>query len=106
MAAADLIMLRDEQIDTTQPLTVFHPEQTWKKTTFENYSIKELMVDIFKDGKLVYKLPTLKEIGDYEQKSISEFFPEYRRVINTQDFKVDLSEKLWTLKNKMLGGRH
>ena len=106
MAAADLIMLRDEQIDTTQPLTVFHPEQTWKKTTFDNYSIKELMVDIFKDGKLVYKLPTLKEIGDYEQKSISEFFPEYRRVINTQDFKVDLSEKLWTLKNKMLGGRH
>ena len=106
MAAADLIMLRDEEIDTSKPLTVFHPTQTWKKTTFENYSIKELMVDIFVDGKLVYKLPTLKEIGEYEQKSISEFFPEYRRVINTQDFKVDLSEKLWTLKNQMLGGRH
>ena len=106
MAAADLIMLREEEIDTSKPLTVFHPTQTWKKTTFENYSIKELMVDIFVDGKLVYKLPTLKEIGEYEQKSISEFFPEYRRVINTQDFKVDLSEKLWTLKNQMLGGRH
>ena len=106
MAAADLIMLRDEEIDTSKPLTVFHPTQTWKKTTFENYSIKELMVDIFVDGKLVYKLPTLQEIGEYQQKSISEFFPEYRRVINTQDFKVDLSEKLWTLKNQMLGSRH
>ena len=106
MAAADLIMLREEEIDTSKPLTVFHPTQTWKKTTFENYSIKELMVDIFVDGKLVYKLPTLQEIGEYQQKSISEFFPEYRRVINTQDFKVDLSEKLWTLKNQMLGSKH
>lgn len=106
MAAADLIMLREEEIDTSKPLTVFHPTQTWKKTTFENYTIKELMVDIFVDGKLVYKLPTLQEIGEYQQKSISEFFPEYRRVINTQDFKVDLSEKLWTLKNQMLGSRH
>ena len=68
--------------------------------------IKELMVDIFVDGKLVYKLPTLQEIGEYQQKSISEFFPEYRRVINTQDFKVDLTEKLWTLKNQMLGSKH
>ena len=106
MAAADLIMLREEEIDTSKPLTVFHPTQTWKKTTFENYTIKELMVDIFVDGKLVYKLPTLQEIGEYQQKSISEFFPEYRRVINTQDFKVDLSEKLWTLKNQMLGSKH
>ncbi|MBO4694681.1 MAG: nicotinate phosphoribosyltransferase [Clostridia bacterium] len=105
MAAADLICLADEEINTSEPLTVFHPEQTWKKTTFENYTVRELMVPIFKDGELVYKLPTLQEIGEYEQKCISEFFPEYRRVINTQDFKVDLSEKLWILKNKMLGGR-
>ena len=105
MAAADLICLEDETINTNEPLTIFHPEQTWKKVTYENYTVRELMVPIFKDGELVYKLPTLQEIGEYEQKCISEFFPEYRRVINTQDFKVDLSEKLWILKNKMLGSK-
>ena len=60
------------------------------------------MVDVFKDGKLVYKLPTLEEIGEYHDKSKAEFFPEYKRVVNTQYYKVDLSRKLWELKNRLL----
>ena len=64
MAQADLICLEDETFDTSKPLTVFHPEQTWKKTTFTDYQLKELMVQIFKDGKLVYDMPSLKEICD------------------------------------------
>lgn len=106
MAAADLICLHDEVIDTSKPLTVFHPEQTWKKTTFTEYTVKELLVDVIKDGKVVYKLPTLEEIAKYEDSSVAEFFPEYRRVINTQDFKVDLSDGLWKLKNKLLDASH
>lgn len=106
MAAADLICLEDEQFDTSKPLTVFHPEQTWKKTTFENYELRDLMVPIFKDGKQIYNCPSLKEIGVYADKSKGEFFPEYRRVINTQDYKVDLSENLWNLKNTLLGAKH
>ncbi len=102
MAKADLICLEDEEIDTTKPLTIFHPMQTYKKLTLENYTVKELMVPIFKDGKLVYNMPTLKEIGEAEDKSIGEFFPEYRRVVNTQDYKVDLSQKLWDLKQSLL----
>jgi len=107
MAQADLICLEDEKIDTSSPLTVFHPEHTYKKTTFENFEIKELMVPIFENGKLVYDMPTLKEIAAHEDGSISEFFPEYRRVVNTQDYKVDLSDKLWNLKQELLaaGGR-
>ncbi|MCQ2602888.1 MAG: nicotinate phosphoribosyltransferase, partial [Clostridia bacterium] len=101
MAAADLISLREEEFDNSKPLTIFHPEQTWKKSTFTKYEVKELMVDIFKDGKLVYDLPTLEEIGVYADKSKGEFFPEYRRVVNTQDYKVDLSEGLWQLKNHL-----
>ena len=106
MAMADLICLADDTFDTSVPLTIFHPEQTYKKTTFENYEVKELMVDIFKDGKLVYERPSLVEIGKYCDKSKAEFFPEYRRVVNTQEYKVDLSENMWNLKQKLLGGRH
>ncbi|MBR2919135.1 MAG: nicotinate phosphoribosyltransferase, partial [Clostridia bacterium] len=69
MAAADLICLHDDEFDTSKPLTVYHPEQTWKKTTFDKYELKELMVDVFKDGKLVYDMPSLKEIGEYCDKS-------------------------------------
>lgn len=106
MAQADLICLEDETFDTSKPLTIFHPEQTWKKTTFTDYELKELMVQIFKDGKLVYDMPTLKEICDREDKSIASFFPEYRRVVNTQEYKVDLSQKLWDLKHKLLNSEH
>ena len=102
MAQADLICLEDEVFDTTKPLTVFHPEQTWKKTTFEGYEIVELMKPIFKDGKLVYNRPSLKEIAAHEDESTAQFFPEYKRVINTQEYKVDLSYKLWKLKNDLL----
>lgn len=106
MAQADLICLEDETFDTSKPLTIFHPEQTWKKTTFTDYELKELMVPIFKDGKLVYDMPTLKEICDREDKTIASFFPEYRRVVNTQEYKVDLSQKLWDLKHKLLNSEH
>lgn len=106
MAQADLICLEDETFDASKPLTIFHPEQTWKKTTFTDYELKELMVQIFKDGKLVYDMPSLKEICDREDKSIASFFPEYRRVVNTQEYKVDLSQKLWDLKHKLLNSEH
>lgn len=106
MAQADLICLEDETFDTSKPLTIFHPEQTWKKTTFTDYEVKELIVPIFKDGKLVYDMPTLKEICDREDKSVASFFPEYRRVVNTQEYKVDLSQKLWDLKHKLLNSEH
>ncbi len=106
MAQADLICLKDETFDTSKPLTVFHPEQTWKKTTFTDYQLKELMVQIFKDGKLVYDMPSLKEICDREDESIASFFPEYRRVVNTQEYKVDLSQKLWDLKRELLNSAH
>lgn len=102
MAAADLICLEDDVFDESKPLTIFHPEQIWKKTTFEKYHIEELMVDVFKGGKLVYKLPSLAEIGKRLDKQVSSFYPEYLRVVNTQEYKVDLSQRLYDLKHKLL----
>lgn len=106
MAQADLICLEDETFDTSKPLTIFHPEQTWKKTTYTDYQVKELMVPVFKDGKLVYDKPSLKEICNEEDRNVAEFFPEYRRVINTQEYKVDLSQRLWELKTELLNKSH
>ncbi len=102
MAQADLICLEDEVIDTSKPLTIFHPELTYKKTSYTDFEVKELMQPIFKNGKLVYEIPTLKDIAKTEDESVKEFFPEYRRVVNTQTYKVDLSEKLWNLKQTLL----
>lgn len=101
-ALADLICLKEEEIDASWPLTIYHPEQTWKKTVLTDFTAKDLMVQIFKDGKQVYSFPSLKEIGEYALESMAEFYPEYKRTVNPQEYKVDLSDRLFDLKKQMI----
>ncbi len=101
-ALADVIMLEDEVVDTDKPLTIFHPIYTWKKKTFTNYSIKELLVPIFVDGQLVYKRRSTEEIREYAKTELTTLWPEYKRLNRPQLYKVDLSERLWRLKDTMV----
>ncbi len=101
-AEADLIMLKDEVIDETKPLTIVHPIETWKKFTFENYKIRELTCEIVKNGKLVYNMPKLKEIKEYAKSEMQSFWDEYLRIDRPHIYKVDLSLKLLELKTNML----
>ncbi len=102
-AEADCIFLRDEEeVDTTKPLTLTHPTERWKKIKFENYELKKLHVDVIKGGKLVYKLPTLKEIKEYTERELESFWDEYKRLDRPHLYKVDLSDKLYDLKSGML----
>lgn len=101
-AQADLIALKDEYIDESKQLTITHPEERWKQQSFENYKIKELSEQIYKDGKLVYKKPTLHKIAKYADMCCEEFDAEYKRVVNTHTYKVDLTDTAWALKNNLL----
>lgn len=101
-AKADLITLRDEKINENKPLTIFHPLYTWKKTTLENFYVKELLIPIFKKGELIYKKPNIEEIKDFHIKEMSTLWEEYTRLDQPQIYKVDLSEKLWNLKNELI----
>lgn len=102
-AEADCIVLRDEgAIDTTKPLVLTHPTERWKTITFENYEVRELHKQIIKDGKLVYKFPTLKEIKAYAESELDSFWDEYKRLDKPHLYKVDLSDKLYELKTKMI----
>ncbi len=102
MAAADLIALRGESIDTTKPLTIFHPIETWKKTTFENYSVRELQVPIFERGKQVYNVPALKDTIEFAKKSKGQFSEEHKRLINPHSYKIDLSDALYDLRKELM----
>lgn len=104
-AAADLIVLKGEEFDTTKPLTIFHPTETWKTTTFSSYSMKDLMVTVFKDGELVYDMPSFKEICAHARASLDEFYDEYKRIRNPHIYKVDLSDELYNLKKSILSKR-
>jgi nicotinate phosphoribosyltransferase len=101
-ASADLLCVWDEEIDGTKPLEIFDPIQTWKKKEFTNYTLRELLVPIFKDGKCVYKSPSIDRIRSYCLAEVETLWDEVKRFENPHTYYVDLSEKLWSIKQSLL----
>ncbi|MDK2564745.1 nicotinate phosphoribosyltransferase [Romboutsia sedimentorum] len=104
-AEADLIMLHNEVIDESKPLTVFHPIYNWKAKTFINYKIKELHKPLFINGECKHEHKSVMEIRDYVKDELNTLWEGYRRLSNPQTYKVDLSDDLWNLKNEMIDSK-
>lgn len=104
-AEADLVCIFDEEIDISKPLEIFDPEYTWKRRTMSDYTANLLSVQIFKNGKLIYDLPTLDEIRERCKASLDSLWEEVLRFENPHNYYVDLSEKLWNIKNDMINNR-
>lgn len=102
MAIADLIALRDEKFDTTKPLTIYHPDQTYKKMTITDYSMRELLVPIFIDGRQVYTCPDMEQIRSYAKKEMDSLWEEDKRLLNPNIYKVDLSDELYDMKKRLI----
>ena len=102
MAVADLIALEDETLP--HPLVLTHERDRWKKLTLKDYEARELLRPIFSAGKLVYRPPALDEIVAYSEKELSHFWGEYKRLLNPHIYKVNISDKLYEMKQKFLNG--
>ena len=101
-AEADYIALRDEEIDDNEPLVIFDPLFTWKMKKMKNYKAREMQVPIFKDGDLVYNEPSLDEIASYRKEEVESLWDEVKRYDTPHNYYVDLSQKLWNLKQKLI----
>ncbi len=101
-AIADLMTLAHETIDEEKPLRIFDPVQTWKSMVLTDFSARELLVPVFIDGKQVYQLPDIHEIQEYAKKELATMWEEYKRLLNPHVYKVDLSDELYDLKQKLL----
>ena len=101
-AIADLITLDDEPQPTGEDMEIFDPQNIWKHKTVTNYYAKNLRVPIFEKGKLVYDRPSIEEIRAYCLKQVDSLWEEICRVENPQTYYVDLSEKLWDMKQELL----
>ena len=102
MAEADYITLYDEVVDDTKPLEICDPEARWKTKVIHGFNAVELQVPVFKNGELVYKLPTLEEIKRTCAYGVSTLWPEVKRFDYPHQYYVDLSAKLMALKDEML----
>ena len=62
---------------------------------------------IFRNGELVYELPSLEDIRAYCLREVDNLWPEVRRFDNPHNYYVDLSQKLWDIRYELLrrGGK-
>ncbi len=101
---ADLIALADEKYNSDEALLLFDPVETWKKTYLKpgEYTIKEILVPIFKNGECVYESPSTMEIREYCKQEVDSLWDESKRLFNPHEVYVDLSKKLYTIKQQLL----
>ena len=101
---ADVISLADETINPDEPLLLFDPISTWKKTRLKSgsYEVKELLVPIFKNGECVYESPSVMEIREFCIAEQNTLWDEVRRLVNPHHLYIDLSQKLWDMKHELI----
>lgn len=101
-AIADYMCLHDETVDDSGEMEIFDPEATWKTKTVYNFTARELLVPIFKGGELVYQCPDLQQVRQYCLEQVDTLWDEVKRFDNPHNYYVDLSQKLWDIKNDLL----
>ena len=101
-AIADYLCVYDETVDDSGEMEIFDPDATWKTKTVYDFTAKEMQVPIFKNGKLVYELPSLEQIRAYCLEQVETLWDEVKRFDNPHNYYVDLSKKLWDIKYNLL----
>ncbi len=101
-ALMDYLCVYDEVVDDSGNMEVFDPDNTWKRKTVYDFTAKPLHIPIFKNGELVYQLPKLEEIRSYCQAQVETLWDEVKRFDNPHVYHLDLSQKLWDIKDGLL----
>ena len=102
-AIADVVTLHGETIDDEKPYELFDPVYTWKRKTVTNFTAKPLLVKMFENGKKIYECPEIEDSRVYCRRQVEEtLWDEIKRFENPHKYYVDLSQKLWDEKDKLL----
>ena len=94
----DYIALWDERPDQLDELFMFHPVYTYINKTVKDFTARPILQPIFDNGKLVYELPKLQDIKAYKDEQIEALWDEYKRILNPEQYPVDLSQKTYDQK--------
>jgi len=102
-AAADLIALEEEVIPKDRPYTFYHPMYFHDKFTLTDYGYVKPMLSLkMKDGKRLNDFASIKNLQERVKTNLKDFDTSYKRIINPHIYKVSLSEKLKSLKARLL----
>ena len=86
-------------------LTLRHPSDHTKYRTLSRSAIarfEPLQVEVLRQGKLVYELPSLEAIRQRRVADVEALDPGIRRLVNPHIYHVSLGQRLWDLKQGLI----
>jgi len=99
----DLIVSEEEELPAAKPIRAFHPILPHVSKTYpEQFRREEILVPVFRDGRLVYSLPKLPEIQKNTLENLKTLRAEHKRLQNPHLYHVSLGEKLFREKQELL----
>ncbi len=101
-AVADYIVRAGEPVDEGRPLELFHPVETWKRMTVENFTARNLRTPLVTGGRRMRKTQPLSVYSARFKAEKARFWEEYTRRDLPHIYKVDLSPALYKLKADMV----
>lgn len=101
-ALADVITLEDEMIDDSHDYEIFDPDYTWKRKNVYNFTARQLLQPLFINGERVYEYQDIDDIKNYCMSQVDTLWDEVTRFENPHNYYVDLSQRLWDVKNELI----
>ncbi|HEX3016487.1 MAG TPA: nicotinate phosphoribosyltransferase [Caproicibacter sp.] len=101
-AIADVIAMHDETIDDSRPYEIFDPDFVWKRKSVTNFQAVEIRQQIFKDGRCTVQPRTIQEIQNFCREQVDTLWDEVKRFENPHHYYVDLTQKLWDIKSRLI----
>ncbi|KTD21608.1 nicotinate phosphoribosyltransferase [Legionella londiniensis] len=97
-AGMDLVALKDEEAFNKMHHP-FEPEQSWH---IRQYKLEPVLNKVFANGERTVKPKSLSEIQQYCQERLSLLPEEYKRLEDSEVYKVGLSEGLHHIRQKLI----
>jgi len=104
-ATADLLSLDDEDPREMERILLHHPTEhtTYRTLDRDDVSkIEPLLVDVLREGKPVYDLPSIEEMREHRRADMERLDPGVKRLVNPHVYHVSLTERLWKLKQELV----
>lgn len=106
MAAADILTLEDEKIDTGKEYHYYHPMIDYRQFMFSASRVEPLLKQRLSAGKRIQpRLPDSEQLHlsrETMQKQLASFDESYKRILNPHIYKVSMSQNLKDLKLRFI----
>lgn len=98
----DYITLADEDPRKLSQINMFNPRFPLQQKDVSDFTARPMLKEIWRDGEFVYTEPTLEEIRDHRIASLAALWDEYKRDLNPEVYPVDLSQRCYDNKMKLI----